>query len=135
MHPASHLSCDNGPPGRFSISGGQYGIDRRIRQTLLRSNRGNCELTKSIQPIVRPHPNAAFPILKDSIDAVARQPVGMGKAVGPILAHMQQTALHGPDPETAVAIAPEPEELLADAAKRVLFGSTIDELSHPAQCR
>ena len=71
---------------------------------MLHRNRGDGELTKTVEAIVRDHPDVAFPILEESVNQIPRQTVGLRKQIHSLLVHMREPLANGPNPQTTVAI-------------------------------
>src|SRR5260370_31476873 len=78
----------------------------RIGKTLVARNCGDRVFTKSVEPIPRSDPNAAFAILENSIYRITGEADDYAESVDPPLVRVQQTLTRA-NPQSAVAASEE----------------------------
>src|SRR6185312_990431 len=101
-----------GPYPDTPVRGREHRARHVARQPLPHGDGADRQLPKAIQPCGGGDPYAAFTILEDAEDDVARKAVRLGERVRPAVMDVDEPALDGSDPEAAVAV---PQQLVGVA--------------------
>src|SRR5690242_3073756 len=117
-----------------SIPVRENGSDEGVKQALVRRKRGDGKVAKPVEAVRGSDPNIAFTILKEIVNVIAREPVRLGKYIGPSLVHVHNALARGCDPQTAIAIAEQQSdfELPQSTWERIGLGFPTSELSDSA---
>src|SRR5262249_13115191 len=66
------------------------------------------EIAKDVEAVLRRDPDVSFTIFKNPRDEVAGQAVRLRVHISAALVYMQEAAVQGPDPQTAIAVLQQP---------------------------
>src|SRR5262249_49848197 len=86
----------------------ENGPRRCTRQALIGGNRSDGEIAKDVEAVLRRDPDVSFTIFKNPRDEVAGQAVRLRVHISAALVYMQEAAVQGPDPQTAIAVLQQP---------------------------
>jgi hypothetical protein len=67
--------------------------------------RGDRKAAKAVETVRSSHPDIGFTVLKEAVNVIAREAIGLRKHISPSLVYMHQSPVLGSDPQAAIAIA------------------------------